>query len=42
MKCEASDVNVMPLCDKTAKPAADILREAFPWSYGGSEADKMR
>ena len=37
---DIDNVMILPLCDKTADDAADILREAFPWCYGGNEADK--
>ena len=36
----ADDVIIMPLSDKITDDAAEILREAFPWCYGGSDADQ--
>ena len=37
---DPNDVIVIPLSDKIADDAADILCEAFPWCYGGSDADQ--
>ena len=37
---ELDNVIILPLSDKTADDAADILREAFPWCYDGKNADK--
>ena len=34
----ADDVIILPLSDKIAEDAAEILREAFPEYYGGNEA----
>jgi len=36
----SDDVIILPLSDKIADDAADILRETFPWCYGGGEADQ--
>ena len=35
-----SDVIIIPLVEKIAEGAAEILREVFPWCYGGKEADQ--
>ena len=34
------DTIIVPLSEKIAGNAAEILREAFPWCYGGNDADK--
>jgi len=35
------DIAIMPLSKSLAEGAAIILREAFPWCYGGNKADKV-
>ena len=36
----SDDVIIMPFHKNMSEDAAEILREAFPWCYGGSEADQ--